>query len=94
MLVLKLLTNFLLSYGLRTKKAIRGLASEWVNSLLSLLKCSKYMRFWFATSALFRHPERFVEYLLECPNQEVRERYGGGGDAQSLLCAFVGSHGF
>ncbi|XP_065841242.1 ubiquitin carboxyl-terminal hydrolase 9X-like isoform X2 [Oscarella lobularis] len=75
MLVLKLLTNFLLSYGLRTKKAIRGLAGEWVNSLLSLLKCSKYMRFWFATSALFRHPERFVEYLLECPNQEVRTAF-------------------
>ncbi|XP_065840669.1 ubiquitin carboxyl-terminal hydrolase 9X-like isoform X2 [Oscarella lobularis] len=75
MLVLNLLTNFLLSYGLRTKKLIRGLACEWVNSLLSLLKCSKYMRFLFATSALFRHPERFVEYLLECPNQEVRTAF-------------------
>ncbi|XP_065840857.1 ubiquitin carboxyl-terminal hydrolase 9X-like [Oscarella lobularis] len=75
MLVLKLLTNFLLSYGLRAKKAIRGLAGEWVNSLLSLLKCSKNMRFWFATSALFCHPQRFVEYLLECPNQGVRTAF-------------------
>ena len=73
--VLKLLTNFLFTYGFRAKKAIRGLAGEWVNSLLSLLKCSKFLRFWFATTALFRHPERFVEYLLECPNEDVRKIY-------------------
>ena len=73
MLTVKLLTKFLFSVGFHTKKMLRGSALEWSTILLTLLRCSKNVRFWFASNALFEHPERFSEYLLECPSQEVRD---------------------
>lgn len=33
------------------------------------------MRGWFAQHALFAHPGRFCEYLLECPSSEVRSAF-------------------
>jgi ubiquitin carboxyl-terminal hydrolase 9/24 len=82
MLTVKLLTKFLFSVGFHTKKMIRGSALEWSTILLTLLRCSKNVRFWFVTKALFEHPERFSEYLLECPSQEVRSAF-------SKLIAFL-----
>lgn len=49
----------------------RGPASEWYETLSSHLRPSKKVRSWFATNVLFAHPNRFAEYLLECPTSEV-----------------------
>jgi len=37
-----------------------------------LLRQSKAVREWFAKFVLFSCPDRFSEYLLECPIGEVR----------------------
>lgn len=42
------------------------------DALCILLRHSKNVRCWFAHSALFSYPNRFSEYLLECPSAEVR----------------------
>lgn len=40
--------------------------------LYILLRHSKNVRIWFAHYVLFNAPNRFSEYLLECPSAEVR----------------------
>lgn len=42
------------------------------DALCILLRHSKNVRFWFAHNVLFAYPNRFSEYLLECPSAEVR----------------------
>ena len=36
---------------------------------------SKAARAWFCQEALFAHPQRFSEYILECPTAEVRTSF-------------------
>ena len=50
----------------------RGPAGEWYDAVCVLLRHSKAVREWFAKYVLFSHPDRFSEYLLECPSGEVR----------------------
>ncbi|XP_062862625.1 probable ubiquitin carboxyl-terminal hydrolase FAF-X isoform X2 [Trichomycterus rosablanca] len=69
---IQLAARFLFSTGFHTKKAVRGPASDWYDALCILLRHSKIVRSWFAHNALFSHPNRFSEYLLECPSAEVR----------------------
>eukprot|EP00116_Pleurobrachia_bachei_P007245 sb/3467507/ len=45
---------------------------EWQEILLSLLRHSDVCRRWFAANYLFCNPNRFYQYLLECPIMEVR----------------------
>lgn len=42
------------------------------DALCILLRHSKNVRYWFAHNVLFAYPNRFSEYLLECPSAEVR----------------------
>ncbi|XP_071163274.1 ubiquitin carboxyl-terminal hydrolase 9X-like isoform X2 [Mytilus edulis] len=75
MISTELASKFLFNVGFRTKKNIRGPASEWYETLSSHLRPSKKVRSWFANNVLFAHPNRFAEYLLECPTSEVRSAF-------------------
>uniref|UniRef100_A0A4W3IDV8 ubiquitinyl hydrolase 1 n=1 Tax=Callorhinchus milii TaxID=7868 RepID=A0A4W3IDV8_CALMI len=48
---------------------------EVYDALCILLRHSKNVRYWFAHNVLFAHPNRFSEYLLECPSTEVRSAF-------------------
>ncbi|XP_073945007.1 ubiquitin carboxyl-terminal hydrolase-like faf isoform X2 [Choristoneura fumiferana] len=71
MLTVQLATKFLFQVGFRTKKTLRGPASDWHEILCQHLRCSQAVRAWFATD-LFKHPHRLCDYLLSCPSAEVR----------------------
>uniref|UniRef100_A0A8C2K255 ubiquitinyl hydrolase 1 n=1 Tax=Cyprinus carpio TaxID=7962 RepID=A0A8C2K255_CYPCA len=72
MISIQLAARFLFSTGFHTKKIVRGPASDWYDALCILLRHSKNVRYWFAQNVLFAYPNRFSEYLLECPSAEVR----------------------
>ncbi|XP_076872060.1 LOW QUALITY PROTEIN: ubiquitin carboxyl-terminal hydrolase 9X-like [Brachyhypopomus gauderio] len=72
MISIQLAARFLFSTGFHTKKVVRGPASDWYDALCVLLRHSKHVRCWFAHNFLFAFPQRFSEYLLECPSAEVR----------------------
>ncbi|XP_065107920.1 ubiquitin carboxyl-terminal hydrolase 9X isoform X6 [Paramisgurnus dabryanus] len=72
MISIQLAARFLFSTGFHTKKIVRGPASDWYDALCILLRHSKNVRCWFAHNVLFAYPNRFSEYLLECPSAEVR----------------------
>ncbi|RXM31625.1 putative ubiquitin carboxyl-terminal hydrolase FAF-X [Acipenser ruthenus] len=72
MISIQLAARFLFSTGFHTKKLVRGPASDWYDALCILLRHSKNVRYWFAHNVLFAYPNRFSEYLLECPSAEVR----------------------
>uniref|UniRef100_A0A8D2ZT06 ubiquitinyl hydrolase 1 n=1 Tax=Scophthalmus maximus TaxID=52904 RepID=A0A8D2ZT06_SCOMX len=72
MISAQLAAKFLFSTGFHTKKVVRGPASDWYDALCILLRHSKNVRYWFAHNVLFAYPNRFSEYLLECPSAEVR----------------------
>ena len=44
-------------------------------AILGPLKVSKSARNWFAQHVLLDHPQRFCEYLLQCPSAEVRSAF-------------------
>lgn len=71
MLAVQIATKFLFQVGFRTKKSLRGPASEWYEILYQHLRCSVNVRKWFITD-LFRHPQRLCDYLLVCTSAEVR----------------------
>jgi len=68
--------RFLFTTCLHTKESLRGVANDWSEALLGPLKSSKKARNWFAKHVLFDHPQRFCEYLLQCPSAEVRSAFG------------------
>ncbi|XP_073422132.1 ubiquitin carboxyl-terminal hydrolase 9X isoform X1 [Dendrobates tinctorius] len=72
MISIQLAAKFLFTTGFHTKKVVRGSASDWYDALCILLRHSKNVRYWFAHGVLFAYPNRFSEYLLECPSAEVR----------------------
>jgi len=69
---IELASKFLFSVGFKTKKSIRGPASEWSEALHIHLRTSKTVRSWFAFNVIFKNPNILTEYLLECPSSEVR----------------------
>ena len=71
MVSVQLSAKFLFNIAFHTKKSLRGLASDWYDALGIHLRHSRQVRNWFAQHALFAHPGRFSEYLLECPSTEV-----------------------
>ncbi|XP_076338950.1 ubiquitin carboxyl-terminal hydrolase 9X-like isoform X1 [Tachypleus tridentatus] len=75
MISVQLAAKFLFTTGFHTKKTLRGPANEWYDALCLHLRNSRNVRRWFANAALFAHPHRFCEYLLECPSSEVRSAF-------------------
>ncbi|OWF40886.1 probable ubiquitin carboxyl-terminal hydrolase FAF-X isoform X2 [Mizuhopecten yessoensis] len=75
MISTELAAKFLFHVGFHTKKTLRGPANEWYEALSCHLRPSKKVRTWFAQHVLFAHPNRFAEYLLECPTSEVRTAF-------------------
>ena len=75
LVTVQLASKFLFSSGFRTKKTLRGPASEWYDLMTSHLRVSKRVRAWFCQKVLFDHPTRFCEYILECPTPEVRTAF-------------------
>lgn len=67
--------RFLFITCLHTKKSLRGVANDWYEALLGPLRFSKEARFWFGQRVLLEHPQRFCEYLLQCPSAEVRSAF-------------------
>jgi ubiquitin carboxyl-terminal hydrolase 9/24 len=74
-ITVQLASKFLFTSGLHTKKSLRGPAQEWYELLTLHLRYSKAARSWFCQEALFAHPSRFCEYILECPTAEVRTSF-------------------
>merc|ERR1711881_138843 len=75
MLTVQLASKFIFNSGFHTKKSLRGSAQEWYELLTLHLRYSKAARAWFCQEALFAHPQRFSEYILECPTAEVRTAF-------------------
>lgn len=67
--------RFLFTTCLHTKKSLRGVASDWYEAMLGPLRVSKQARLWFGQRVLLDHPQRFCEYLLQCPSAEVRSAF-------------------
>ncbi len=51
--------------------ACSGLASEWYEALFHCLRSSRKAREYFAEEVLFKHPNRFQEYLIDCSAGDV-----------------------
>ncbi|KAK3596917.1 hypothetical protein CHS0354_031696 [Potamilus streckersoni] len=75
MISIELASKFLFTVGFHTKKTLRGPANEWYEALNFHLRLNKNVRSWFTHSVLFPYPNRFSEYLLECPSSEVRSAF-------------------
>ncbi|EDV22025.1 uncharacterized protein TRIADDRAFT_59589 [Trichoplax adhaerens] len=71
-LSIEMASKFLFSIGFRTKKGIRGSYNDWYDAIALIFRHSRNARIWFARNVLFAHPQRFTEYLLECPVGEMR----------------------
>lgn len=67
--------RFLFTTCLHTKKSLRGVANDWYEALLGPLRFSKKARIWFGQHVLLDQPQRFCEYLLQCPSAEVRSAF-------------------
>lgn len=66
----------------------RGPAADWCEVVCVHLRHSRAVRLWFATEVLFGHSHRLAEYLLECPNAEVRPASFHFRISQSVLPHF------
>lgn len=67
--------RFLFTTCLHTKKSLRGVTGDWYEALLGPLRVSKQARLWFGQRVFLDHPQRFCEYLLQCPSAEVRSAF-------------------
>ncbi|KAL5247027.1 hypothetical protein ACHWQZ_G019033 [Mnemiopsis leidyi] len=72
---LDLLASYLFQTGFLCKKTVRGRIEEWQDILLNLLQSSDVCRRWFAANYLFNTPNRFYQYLLDCPMSDVRASF-------------------
>ncbi|VVC40180.1 Hypothetical protein CINCED_3A020619 [Cinara cedri] len=72
LLTIQLVSKFLFYVGLHTKKSLRGNAMDWYDLIAPHISNFASVRAWFARNILFNHPQRFVEYLLQCMSAEVR----------------------
>ncbi|KAH1013809.1 hypothetical protein HUJ04_002748 [Dendroctonus ponderosae] len=75
LLSVQLVSNFLFHTGWHTKKNLRGPAMDWCDVLCLHLRTSATIRTWFGVNMLFNHMNRFSEYLLVCPSNEVRSAF-------------------
>lgn len=75
LLSIQLISNFLFHTGWHTKKNLRGPANDWCDVLCLHFRASPIIRAWFAQNILFNHMNRFCEYLLSCPSNEVRSAF-------------------
>ncbi|CAF4338544.1 unnamed protein product, partial [Adineta steineri] len=69
-------TKFLFSVGWRTKKALRGPANEWTELIIHCIRWSRKARYYLAEEVLFKHQNRFQEYLIDCTSAEIRNAFG------------------
>ncbi|KAI1278141.1 putative ubiquitin carboxyl-terminal hydrolase FAF-X [Halotydeus destructor] len=76
MMTVKLATKFLFNICFRTKKTLRGSALEWYDAFSPHLRASSEVRAYFAHHAFLNYPDRFCEYLLDCPSTDVRSAFG------------------
>lgn len=51
-----------------------GPASEWTELLTHCIRSSRQARIYFADEVLFKHLNRFQEYLIDCPSADVRQK--------------------
>uniref|UniRef100_A0A146LHV0 ubiquitinyl hydrolase 1 n=3 Tax=Lygus hesperus TaxID=30085 RepID=A0A146LHV0_LYGHE len=72
LLCVQIVSKFLFHTGFHTKKCLRGQATDWYDPLQYHLRSFASVRSWFTHNILFKHPNRFCEYLLSCPTTEVR----------------------
>lgn len=72
LLSVQIVSRFLFHTGFHTKKCLRGQATDWYDALYHHLRSFASVRSWFTHNILFKHPNRFCEYLLSCPSTEVR----------------------
>ena len=49
----------------------RGPANDWYEAISALIHQRASLRRWFVIDVLLAHPERIIEYLMECPVSEV-----------------------
>ncbi|OQV21507.1 putative ubiquitin carboxyl-terminal hydrolase FAF-X [Hypsibius exemplaris] len=84
--VVQLMGKFMFDVCFRTRRNLRGPAHEWSEALSKLLVQSASARHFFTEHVLFKHSKRMVEFLLECPNQDVRNGF-------ARILAHVASHG-
>ncbi|KAL1140578.1 hypothetical protein AAG570_000508 [Ranatra chinensis] len=75
LLSVQIASRFLFQTGFHTKKCLRGLATDWYDAICYPLRMYPSVRSWFAHNVLFKHPNRFCEYLLSCPSTEVRTAF-------------------
>jgi ubiquitin carboxyl-terminal hydrolase 9/24 len=51
-----------------------GVANEWTDLISHCLRSSRKAREYFAEEVLFKHTNRFQEYLIDCPTADVRKQ--------------------
>ncbi|CAF0895252.1 unnamed protein product, partial [Didymodactylos carnosus] len=68
--------KFLFSVGWHTKKALRGPASDWSDLIGQYIRVSRKARHFMSEEVLFKHPNRFQEYLIDCTFAEIRNAFG------------------
>jgi len=49
-----------------------GPANEWTENVNACLRLSSKARAYLAEEVLFKHPNRFQEYLIDCTAADVR----------------------
>jgi hypothetical protein len=67
-------------YGLFKKKSIfllkslnysSGPANDWTELIIHCIRWSRKARYYLAEEVLFKHSNRFQEYLIDCTSAEV-----------------------
>jgi ubiquitin carboxyl-terminal hydrolase 9/24 len=51
-----------------------GPASDWSELISHCIRCSRKARAYLAEEVLFKHQNRFQEYLIDCTSPEVRQK--------------------
>ncbi|CAF1316830.1 unnamed protein product, partial [Didymodactylos carnosus] len=70
-------SKFLFSVGWHTKKALRyvGPANDWSELIGQYIRFSRKARHFMSEEVLFKHPNRFQEYLIDCTSAEIRNAF-------------------
>lgn len=53
-----------------------GPANDWTELLVHCIRWSRSARIYFAEEVLFKYPNRFQEYLIDCTSAEIRNAFG------------------
>jgi hypothetical protein len=48
-----------------------GPANDWTELIIHCIRWSRKARYYLAEEVLFKHPNRFQEYLIDCTSAEV-----------------------